>query len=66
MLRSLELGPIMQLRYITGDFKLGCRKDTLELFLSLRTVHRGCCKYLCELEVAKATALLMKKKPLLL
>lgn len=64
--KSLELGPVMQLRYIMGDLRLGCRKDILELFLSLRTVHCGCCKYLHELEVAKATVLLMKKKPLLL
>lgn len=42
------------------------RRDTLELFPSVRTMHQGLCKYLCELEVAKATILLMKNKPLLL
>lgn len=55
----------MQLRYII-DFRHGYKKDTLEPFLSVRTVHSGCCKYLCELEVARATVLLMTNKPLLL
>ena len=31
----------MQLSYVIEDFRPECRKDMLELFLSVRTVHCG-------------------------